>query len=161
MLRLLFRLPIAIAGAALFFLMTLTFCDVIMRSAFNAPIQASTELTRLSVAIMVFATLPIISARGEQISVDLLDPLFDRWALARARDVIVNLACGILLFWPTQQVLVLAERARSFGDVTEYLRIPQFLVAYFIFFMLCITVFVLIVKGLMLIFAPHKVERAL
>ncbi|MEQ6250774.1 TRAP transporter small permease [Sulfitobacter sp. HNIBRBA3233] len=161
MLRLLFRLPIAIAGAVLFFLMAMTFCDVIMRSAFNAPIEAATELTKLSVALVVFATLPTISFRGEHIAVDLLDPLFSGRGLARLRDAVIALACGVMLIWPALYVQVLAERARSYGDRTEYLEIPQFIVGYFIFIMCALTIVALIVKGVLLLVAPRLVEDAL
>lgn len=47
-------LPMAVASVALFGLMVLTFCDVVLRSALNAPIEAATELTRIAIAIVVF-----------------------------------------------------------------------------------------------------------
>jgi len=49
-----------LASLALFALMGLTFVDVAMRSILNASIQSATELTRIFMALMVFAyTLPI------------------------------------------------------------------------------------------------------
>ncbi|QUJ78419.1 TRAP transporter small permease [Sulfitobacter albidus] len=158
MLRLFLKLPIAIAGAVLFLLMVLTFCDVILRSAFNAPIEAATELTKLGVALVVFAALPAISYRGDHIAVDLLDPLFKNPFVQRLRDGLIAIACGVMLIWPTQYVQVLAERARGFGDRTEYLEIPQFIVGYFIFAMCCLTIAALILKGVLLLVAPRFVE---
>lgn len=160
MLRLFLKLPIAIAGAVLFFLMALTFCDVVLRSAFDAPIEAATELTKLSVALVVFAALPAISYRDDHIAVDLLDPLFSNAAVQRVRDAVIALACGGMLIWPTRYVQVLADRARSFGDRTEYLEIPQFIVGYFIFAMCCLTIVALLMKGVLLMFAPRLVEDA-
>ncbi len=90
---------------------------------------------------------------------DLLDPLFSR-GLARIRDVIVNLFGGALLLWPAWRVWGLADRARDRGDVTEYLNIPQFYIAYFIALMTFITALALLARGIAFIFAPHLVQKA-
>lgn len=152
-------LPFLLAATVLFLLMAMTFFDVILRSVVNDPIESATELTRLFMAIMVFSALPVISWRGEHIVVDLLDPLFSR-GLARIRDVIVNLSGGALLLWPAWRVWALADRARNYGDVTEYLNIPQFYIAYFIALMTFITAFALLARGIAFIFAPHLVQKA-
>lgn len=151
-------LPSLLAATVLFLLMAMTFFDVILRSVANDPIESATELTRLFMAIMVFSALPVISWRGEHIVVDLLDPLFSR-GLARIRDVIVNLLGGALLLWPAWRVWGLADRARSYGDVTEYLNIPQFYIAYFIALMTFITALALLARGIAFIFAPHLVKK--
>ena len=137
----------------------MTFFDVILRSTINDPIESATELTRLFMGIMVFAALPVISWRGEHIVVDLLDPLFSA-PLARIRDAIINLFSGALLLWPAWRVWALAERALNYGDVTEYLNIPQFYIAYFIALMTFITALSLLARGLAFIFAPHLVQKA-
>jgi len=140
-----------LAALALFSLMVMTFTDVIMRSVFNAPLEAATELTRILVAITVFSALPVISSRGDHISVDLLDSFYHP-TLARLRDAIVAIVCGVMLYWPIQKVLVLAGRAREYGDVTEYLSIPQFYIAYFIALSVSITAVALVIRGLILLF---------
>ncbi|MEE9335744.1 MAG: TRAP transporter small permease [Granulosicoccaceae bacterium] len=145
------RLPMWLAALALFVLMVMTFTDVIMRSVFNSPLEAATELTRILVAITVFSALPVISSRGDHISVDLLDSFYNK-TLARFRDALMAIACGVMLYWPLQKVLVLARRAREYGDVTEYLNIPQFYIAYFIALSVAITAVALIVRGFILLF---------
>ena len=151
-------LPMLVASVALFALMVLTFCDVVLRSALNAPIEAATELTRIAIAIVVFSALPVLSGREGHISVDLADGIFDRFNLARVRDGFVNLVCGVMLYWPAQRVVVLAERGRSYGDVTEYLSIPTFYVEYFIAIMTFVTALVLVLRGLLHWFAPQALE---
>ncbi|MEM1048217.1 MAG: TRAP transporter small permease [Pseudomonadota bacterium] len=148
--------PSWLAGTVLFALMAMTFADVVLRSAFNAPIEAATELTRLFMAIIVFASLPVVTWRGTHIAVDLLDPFFPRM-LARLRDIAVDLICGAVLFWPAMRVWTLAERARSYGDVTEYLNMPQFYIAYFIAVSTFVTAIVLVLRGVLRIFAPARV----
>lgn len=151
-------LPSVVAAAALFTLMVMTFFDVILRSLFNDPVESATEMTRLLMAVTVFSALPVISWRGEHIVVDLLDPLFSP-ALARIRDAVINLACGIILFWPAIRVWELAGRAREYGDVTEYLNIPQFYIAYFIAIATFLTALTLLARGICFAFAPNWVER--
>lgn len=151
--------PTLLACVALFILMVMTFFDVILRSVLNAPIEAATELTRILMAILVFSVLPMISAGKGQIAVDLTDGLFARLRLSRARDAIVYLASGIMLIWPIQRVWILAERARDYGDVTEYLSIPVFYIGWFIAASTAITALAMIVTGLLYIFSPQSLSE--
>lgn len=152
-------IPMAVASATLFFLMAMTFADVVLRSSINAPIAAATELTRMSIAIIVFSALPVLSASGQHISVDLLDGLIDRLGLTRLWLALVSLACGVMLWWPANRVVVLAERARSYGDLTEFLLIPTFYIGWFIAIMTFVTMAALILRGLLLLFAPRLLEK--
>ena len=151
-------LPIYLASAALFALMVLTFADVVLRSTINAPIQAGADLTRLLMAVIVFSAMPLLSFRGDQISVDLLDGLFARWRLGRWRDIVVALFCGGMLIWPAMRVYDLAERSKSYGDRMEYLGMPTHYVELFIAAMTLVTALALIWRGVALTFAPHLVE---
>lgn len=157
--RMLGRVPITLAVAALFTMMVMTFADVVLRSAFDAPIEAATELTRILMAIVVFSVLPSVSGRGAHIVVDLLDGQFGP-RVGRWRDALISLVCAGMLVLPANRVLVLAERARSYGDVTEYLAIPQFYIAWFIAIFVYLTVAALALRGLLLFFAPQALEQA-
>jgi len=148
--------PTWLAAVALFTLMTMTFLDVILRSVLNNPIESATEMTRFFMAIIVFSSLPIVSWRGSHIIVDLMDPLFSR-KMAKLRDILIDLGCGVILFWPAKRVWDLAERARDYGDVTEYLGFPQYIIGWFIAFFAFVTAIVFVVRGLTRIFAPSKV----
>ncbi len=154
-------LPVIVASVALFILMVMTFSDVILRSVFNAPIEAATELTRILMAILVFSVLPIVSTTNGHIAVDLTDGVFNRLHLSRVRDVVIYVVCGIMLFWPTQRVWVLAERARDYGDVTEYLSIPTYLIGWFITLSVGVTAIVMIATGLLKAFAPDTMSEPL
>lgn len=149
--------PSLLAAAALFALMVMTFFDVVLRSALNNPIESATELTRLFMAIIVFSALPVVTWNGSHITVDLLDPLFSR-SLARVRDTLVDLVSGVMLLWPAWRVMELAERAREYGDVTEYLRMPQFYIGYFIAFSTGVTALVLLARATVRVLAPHRLE---
>ncbi|MBC6442347.1 MAG: TRAP transporter small permease [Rhodobacteraceae bacterium] len=146
--------PLAGASVVLFFLMTMTFMDVLLRSAFNSPIAASTELTRFSMAIIVFSSLPVLSGRGGHIRVDLLDGLIRRLGLDRIWTALISILCGVILWWPANRIIDLAERSRSYGDLTEYLEIPIFYIGWFIAIMTFVTMVVLIVRGVVLLIFP-------
>ena len=149
-------LPTWLAATVLFLLMSMTFADVVLRSVANNPIESATELTRFFMAIMVFSALPMVSWKGNHIVVDLMDPLFSR-RMARLRDIAVDLICGVLLLWPAKRVWDLAERARDFGDVTEYLGFPQYIIGWFIAFFAFATALVFVARGLARLFFPAKV----
>ena len=153
------RAPVLLAATALFVMMSMTFFDVVLRSTINTPIEAATELTRILMAVVVFSALPVVSGRAGHISVDVLDWVFTRRA-ARWRDVAINLLTGAMLWWPAERVTVLAERARSYGDVTEYLGIPQFYIGWFIAVFTFVTALVLLLRGLVLAIAPDLIRRA-
>ena len=138
--------------------MLLTFTDVMLRSFFNAPIEMGADLTRLLMAVIVFSVLPLLSFRGQHISVDLTDGLFSRFGLARWRDVFVALVCGAMLILPAQRIWVLAERSRSYGDVMEYLRMPVHLLGWFIAVLTGITALALIVRAILLATRPALLE---
>lgn len=152
-------LPGLLASAALFILMTMTFADVVLRSVFNAPIEIAADLTRLLMAIMVFAMLPVMSVRGAHISVDLLEGVFEKYKLLRISDIVVNLICGAMLLWPAKRVFDLAERSRSYGDKMEYLGLPLHYLGWFIAVMTAITALALFARGIGLIFAPRYFEE--
>jgi TRAP-type C4-dicarboxylate transport system permease small subunit len=150
--------PAILGAVALFTLMIMTFTDVVLRSAFDAPLPAATELTRILMAVVVFAGIPVISAKGQHIAVDLLDSFFPR-RIRVARDGLISAACGVLLFWPAERVSVLAERARSYGDVTEYLAIPEFYPAWFIAGAVYLTGALMVLRGLTMVFAPRALTQ--
>lgn len=153
-------LPVYVACAALFVLMVMTFCDVILRSVFNSPIEAATELTRILMAILVFSVMPIISVSDGHIAVDLTDGIFHRLRLSRLRDGILYIVSGVLLFWPIQRIWILAERARDYGDVTEYLSIPTYYIGWFITVSLAITAIAMIITGILHLFAPKLLSES-
>ena len=146
--RILSRIPVLLASVSLFVLMVMTFVDVLLRSAFNSPIEAATELTRILMAVMVFSVLPVLSVTKDHVEVDLAEPLFKSELSKRIRTGIIFIACGGMLILPAGKAIDLAERARSYGDLTEYLNIPQFYIAWFIAIMALLTAATLILRGI-------------
>lgn len=124
-----------VAGATLFALMLLTTADVVGRYFFNAPILGTVELTQQMLAAVVFLSMPVACWREEHISVDLLDAVFPS-RLVWLRQMIVNLVIALALWVIAGRVWALGERAFAWGDVTEFLRIPNGYLIYLIALML-------------------------
>ncbi len=155
--RILGHMPSLLAGVVLFALMVMTFFDVALRSTINNPIESATELTRLALAVIVFSSLPAVSFRGEHIVVDLLEGYMGPW-LRRFLDLAVNVACGAALMWPAVRVWQLAGRALEYGDVTEYLNIPQFYITYFISVMTFAAALAFLARGIVLFVRPEAIR---
>jgi TRAP-type C4-dicarboxylate transport system permease small subunit len=90
-----------LAGTALFSIMALTFADVLGRKFLSHSIYGSLELTELLMVVVIFGALPLVSARGEHVEFDSLDPYLPHW-LRRLQSVLVHVLCGgvlLLLAW--------------------------------------------------------------
>ena len=86
----------ALCALALFAIMTLTFFDVGGRKLMSRSITGSLELTELLMVVVIFASLPLVSRRGEHVVFDSLDSIWPAWFL-RLQGVLVNLLCGCLM----------------------------------------------------------------
>ena len=94
----------SLAGVVLFFIVAVTCVDVIGRYFFNAPLYSGSELVQVSMAGVIFLSLPVMFFRHEHIIVDLFS-IFQRgylgWVLSiifLTISVFVNLLQSILNF---------------------------------------------------------------
>jgi TRAP-type C4-dicarboxylate transport system permease small subunit len=119
------------ASALLLCLMLVTFVDVVARYLFNRPIRGAFELTELTLLVLIFAGLPLVSHADEHVTMDFID----RMLPARAVPVLIRVVHGVVaavFFFLTWQVLIKAGRIAGYGDTTDVLRIP---VGPFVYFM--------------------------
>ena len=112
-----------LAAVTLMALMIITCIDVFGRYLFNSPLTGSTELTEMSLAILVFAGFPVISWRNDHVVVDIMDKFVPPTA-DFVRAIIINLICAGALVYIGQNVYKLGVRSMSYGEVSEYLAIP-------------------------------------
>lgn len=135
-----------VAGATLFGMMLLTTADVAGRFFFNSPILGTVELTQLMLAAVVFLSLPVVCWREEHVSVDLLDAIFPA-RLIWLRQMIVNLIVTAALWVMASRVWALGIRAFEWGDVTEFLRIPNGYLIYLIAVMLAVAALLTLLRA--------------
>lgn len=135
------RLLSALSALLLFVLMVLTFVDVWGRYIFNAPVPGGFEVTELMMAALIFAGLPLVTAEGEHITVDLADFSMSR-RLRGFRDALISLACAAMMGVLSHRMWLKAVEQVDYGDQTAVLHIP---VAPVTFFMCATTAFTCVV----------------
>lgn len=127
-----------VAAILLFALMIITCVDVGGRYFFNAPLIGAFEMTQIAMALLIYASLPIVTVTDEHVSVDLLDSVLPtRWR--RLHRLLLKVICvGVLLLvaWALWRK---AESVAASGIYTDSLRIPMAPAAYFMSFISFLT----------------------
>src|SRR6266852_5508558 len=85
-----------VAAALMLSLMLLTCVDVVGRYFLNKPLTGGFELTEVLLASLIFAGLPLVTLRGDHITVDLFDPVTPDW-LFRIQHALASLTAAALL----------------------------------------------------------------
>jgi len=127
-----------IAGVILMIMMLLTTCDVVARYALNAPIRGAFELTEVSLVLLIYAGLPLVSRREAHVVVD----LFESWmsdAVKKALRVLGNLLCTAALGGMSWLIYLRAVRVANYGDTTSVLKMPLAPVAFTIAALILVT----------------------
>jgi TRAP-type C4-dicarboxylate transport system permease small subunit len=137
----------AAAGTLLLALMLLTLCDVLGRYLLARPVPGAFELTKVAMALLIFAGLPLVTARDGHITIGLLDNLF-RGRLAAFRDLLIALLCGATVGVIAWRLWVLAGRLADYGDLFEFIGLPQAVPAYAMSVLAAATAAVLLAKAL-------------
>jgi TRAP-type C4-dicarboxylate transport system permease small subunit len=109
------RTMFAMSGASLIFLMLLVVTDVLLRDIFNAPLRAGTVLTQLSMGLMAFAAIPMLTIRAGNISVELFK-LNERSFAALLQKVAGTLMAIVLYSILALQIQVFALRTARSGE---------------------------------------------
>lgn len=112
-----------LCGLLLFGLIALTCTDVITRYWFNAPINGAFELTELLLAALIFAALPLTTAAGQHVEVDLLAGLASRPA-RRVMNKLAALISSAVLAVIAWRLTLHGLRLFEDGAVTNSLTLP-------------------------------------
>lgn len=111
------------AAIVLFSLMAMTLIDVAGRYLFSAPLSGAFEVTEMMLAALIFLGLPLVTARGGHVAVDLLDSMLP--ACVRAVQGFVIDLINVLAFGVFAWVLwELAFKTYGYEDTTSVLEIP-------------------------------------
>lgn len=144
------RLCGGLAAVALFCIMMLTLVDVTGRKVLSESVPGSLELTELLMVLVIFASLPLVSLRGEHVVFDSLDHLLSaRWQ--RLQQGLVNVICAAALGGLAWLMAVKGGNMLEYGDVTSQLKWPLGPFVYLMSFLCGVTALV----HLGLIFNPE------
>jgi TRAP-type transport system small permease protein len=125
------------ASALLLMMMVLTFADVVARYLINHPIRGAFEITELTLLVLIFAGLPLVSHADEHVTMDFIDRLLGRLRGTWIRAM--HAVCAAIMFFLTWQVWIKATRIASYGDTTDVLRITVGPFVYFMAAMIALT----------------------
>lgn len=113
-----------IASAALMLMMLVVVGDVVMRAAFNRPVQGAYDAVSILLLVMVaFGFAPVIVQRGE-IVIDLIDHAIGRRGVRVLGSVAALLTGAMMLFFGWASIDP-ARNAWRYGDRSLELGIPQ------------------------------------
>ena len=143
-----------VAGVILLLLVLLTCADVFGRYVLNAPIPGAAELVEQMMGALIFLALPAVTLRQSHITIDLFDEVTPR-ALVPARDVAIGLISALFLGAVAFRMWAYAGSKIQYGDITQYLCIPLYPIAYLVCLLTALTTALLVVS------AVRRVARAL
>ncbi|MFN2644364.1 MAG: TRAP transporter small permease [Burkholderiales bacterium] len=133
------------ASALLFAMMCLTFVDVVARYLFNSPIRGGFEMTELTLLVLIFAGLPLVSHGDEHVTMDFIDRMLPARALL-ALQRLVHALVAAMFFFLAWQMWIKAGRISGYGDTTDVLRIVVGPFVYFMVAMIALTAIVHVFK---------------
>jgi TRAP-type C4-dicarboxylate transport system permease small subunit len=115
----------ALAAVALVGIVLLTCVDVVGRYLLNRPLTGAFELSEMAMGALVFASLPLVTLRRQQVTVDLLDWLVPgSWRTAQ--DVAASLVAALCVGVVAWRLWVKAAEMLANGETTAVLKIPMY-----------------------------------
>lgn len=128
----LLRLLGLIMATILFALMLVTFVDVMGRYLFSLPLPGAFELTQILMAVLIFSGLPLVCADDTNIRVDIVHGSLSQRS-RRILDAFNHLVSTAALTALARQLWVKAGATLAAGDLSMYLGLPMYPVAYLMF----------------------------
>ena len=119
-------------------MMVLTFADVVARYLVNIPIRGGFEITELTLLVLIFAGLPLVSHADEHVTMDFIDRILPP-RLRGAWIRVMHGICAAIMFFLAWQVWIKATRIASYSDTTDVLRITIGPFVYFMALMIALT----------------------
>lgn len=141
-----------VAAVLMFCIMLLTCVDVFGRYVLNRPVTGGFELTEVLLASLIFAGLPLVTLRGDHITVDLFDAVTPDW-LFRIQHVLasfIGAACTGYLSWCLWLRALALDRA---GETTSQL---QFKIAWLAYAMAVLMALTAAALAVTLFRPPHR-----
>lgn len=111
-------------------ILVLTFADVVLRYVLNAPIRGALEITEFAMAGLIFAALPLVTLKRENVVIDILDSHL-KPVVNRTLDSLASLVAGVCSVFLAWRLAVLASSLADAGETTAALQIPVYPVAWF------------------------------
>ncbi|MCC6006582.1 MAG: TRAP transporter small permease [Rhodobacteraceae bacterium] len=131
-------------AAILFAMMVLTFVNVVLRYGFRQPISGALEIMSYMMGLLVFLSLPLVTARAEHVRISLLDGIVPMW-LRQVRIVFFNLVMAGVCYVVGWRLWLFGDRLARWGESTQMYGLPLYTLSYIMAACtyLCMVLFVL------------------
>jgi TRAP-type C4-dicarboxylate transport system permease small subunit len=133
----------ALCAALMFCLMLLTCVDVVGRYFFNKPVTGGFELTEFLLASLIFAGLPLVTLRGDHITVDLFDAMTPDKVL-RVQHVAASLLAAVSTGYLAWRLWLRGDTLARAGETTSQLEIKLAWLTYAMSLLMALTAAVLL-----------------
>ena len=143
------------ACLVLLWLVALTCVDVIGRYFFSSPVTGATELVQMSMAGIIFFSMPAMFLRDDQVVVDLFQFVRKGW-FGWMMTIIISVLTVGASWIVAERVGKYAIRALEDGDETIYLQIPVYLTVMLITALLYVSCAFAAIRGLRALFRPGR-----
>lgn len=107
-------------GFCLLAMILLTCADVVGRYVLKSPVFGALEMTEIFLASAIFFALPLVTLRGEHVTVDLLDAHLSPY-IQSIQSRIANVICGVATGFLTWQLWLQALKLLQSGERTAQL----------------------------------------
>jgi TRAP-type C4-dicarboxylate transport system permease small subunit len=122
------RILEAIGGAMILAMMTVTALDVAGRYFLNRPIGGAFEITEVLMGLVIFAGMPLATARREHIAIDLFDTALS-WRFRCWQAAIGDLICAGISAALAWRIWTRGQSLIAVGETTMQLGLPRGAVA--------------------------------
>ena len=122
------RILEAIGGAMILAMMTITALDVAGRYFLNHPIGGAFEITEVLMGLVIFAGMPLATARREHIAIDLFDTALS-WRSRCWQAAIGDAICAAISAVLAWRIWTRGQSLLAVGETTMQLGLPRGAVA--------------------------------
>lgn len=131
-----------LVALTLLFIVLLTCVDVAGRYVFTKPVPWALEVTELVMGALIFTSLPLVTLRQEQVTVDLFVQFIPRFVKPVMHILVnaVSCACLAVISW---RLWIKAGQMLNNGEFTAVLQAKVWPLVYYMSFQAAVTAFIL------------------